>query len=67
MNPPQAVVPMRDFPGLRLDMDAHDMPPGTSVWQVNCTGERLGLLQSRLGLVPVLTESTIALATLGSL
>jgi len=64
---PTSALPIRDFPGLRLDVDSHDVPPGSSVWQVNCTSDRAGLLQSRLGLRLVVTEETITLATLRSL
>jgi hypothetical protein len=42
-------VPIRDFPGLVSNADAHDIPPGAAQVQVNATGQRPGELAVRPG------------------
>lgn len=41
---------MRDFPGLVLNADPREVPPGSGQVQVNVTSEQIGVLQSRRGL-----------------
>lgn len=55
-NEPPAEVRMRDFGGLDLQTDEHDLPPGTSDRQVNATCEDAGQLKSRRGMQPVAFE-----------
>ena len=38
-----------DFPGLRTNADPHDLKPGESTVQVNCTGSTRGTLKTRYG------------------
>ena len=40
---------IRDFPGLALGTDVHDLPEGTTDLQTNCTSEDRGVLRSRNG------------------
>lgn len=54
---PQQVLVMGDFPGLVLDTDPHDAPPGSSDNQVNVTCEKRGALVSREGFLVVSFES----------
>lgn len=54
---PASSVEIRDFPGLVLDTDPHDTPPGASRDQVNVTCEKAGELVSRQGYQPVSFES----------
>jgi hypothetical protein len=63
---PETQIPIRDFVGLRMDADPRDIPLGASVEQINCSGERMGLLQSRRGLRLAAVEETITLATIVS-
>ena len=42
---------IRDFPGLVLDRDVHDLESGSTYLQVNCTSEDEGTLRSRHGYV----------------
>ena len=44
---------MRDFPGLVLNADPREVPPGAGQQQVNAVSEQIGLLQSRRGLQTV--------------
>lgn len=53
---PQTAVVLADFPGLVLDRDPHDIPPGASDDQVNATCENSGQLTSRAGFVLVTFE-----------
>lgn len=41
---------MRDFPGLVLNADPREVPPGAGQVQINAASEQVGLLQSRRGL-----------------
>lgn len=54
---PRAAVEMTDFPGLVLDVEPHDLPPGAAVTQVNVTSENIGSLTSRKGFVVLNFES----------
>lgn len=40
------MVPVRDFPGLMLDTDNRDVPPGATHLQENFASTEAGLLQS---------------------
>lgn len=40
---------IRDFPGLVLKTDLHDLQEGATNLQVNCTSSEQGVLQSRNG------------------
>lgn len=42
---------IRNFPGLVLEHDIHDLPEGATDVQVNCTSEDQGVLKSRSGYV----------------
>lgn len=42
---------IRDFPGLVLEVDPHDLQEGATDLQVNCTSEDHGMLKSRHGYV----------------
>lgn len=53
---PRAVVAMEDFPGLMLDADPRDLPPGAAAEQVNVTSEDIGRLMSRKGFLVVTFE-----------
>lgn len=46
---PQSQVRIRDFPGLNLESDPHDLKPGVASVQVNCDSANVGRLKSRLG------------------
>lgn len=46
---PRQVVKIRDFPGLNLESDPHDMAPGAAPVQVNIDSSDIGRLRSRLG------------------
>ena len=48
-----SVNSMRDFPGLVLNADPREVPPGAGQQQVNAVSEQIGLLQSRRGLQAV--------------
>lgn len=45
---PQSTTPCRDFPGLMLDADDRDIPPGAAPVQENFASEEAGLLKSAL-------------------
>ena len=47
---------MTDFPGLILNADPRDIPPGAGQQQVNASSEQAGVLQSRRGMRPVRFE-----------
>ena len=47
---------IKDFPGLILDTDLHDLPDGSTDLQLNCTSEDEGILRSRHGYVLVKFE-----------
>lgn len=49
-EPVKNVVQMRDFPGLVVNADPHDIPDGAAVIQVNVTSENPGMLQTRMGI-----------------
>lgn len=53
---PAAEVRMRDFGGLDMQTDEHDLPPGAADRQLNVTCEDSGQLKSRRGLQPVQFE-----------
>lgn len=55
----KAAVNINDFPGLKLDTDEFQIPPGHSPLQKNMTSEDLGRLQSRSGFIPVEFEDTV--------
>lgn len=40
---------MRDFPGLVLNADPRELPPGAGQEQVNAVSEQVGRLESRRG------------------
>ena len=40
----------KDFGGLILEADEHDLQPGASPEQVNCTSDEIGSLRSRPGI-----------------
>lgn len=42
---------IKDFPGLNMEVDLHELPEGTTDVQTNCTSEDLGVLRSRHGYV----------------
>lgn len=42
-------IEMADFPGMILNSDAEDIPPGAGVIQVNLTSRRPGELSTRRG------------------
>jgi hypothetical protein len=42
-------VQIKDFPGLVIEVDTHDLPAGSSNDQVNCTSDDIGVLKSRGG------------------
>lgn len=48
-NAPKNVVQMRDFPGLVVSVDPHDVEPGVAVIQVNVTSQNPGMLKTRMG------------------
>lgn len=41
---------IKDFPGVRLEIDEHELSDGSSHEQENASSEDLGLLKSRKGL-----------------
>lgn len=47
----------RDFPGLELQTDAHDVEPGKAQDQVNAQSDQAGALRVRLGVLPVSFEA----------
>lgn len=50
-NPNQTqVVAMRDFPGLVINADPRDIPPGSGQQQVNVVSQQVGCLESRRGM-----------------
>jgi hypothetical protein len=46
---PMQAVEMRDFPGLMLNTDPRDLPPGAAQEQINACCVAQGELQIRLG------------------
>ena len=46
---PKTTYDARDFPGLVLQADAHDVEPGKAVDQVNVQSDQEGALRVRLG------------------
>jgi hypothetical protein len=46
---PKTKVVIKDFPGLNLESDPHDLSPGASSQQVNADSSDIGRLKSRLG------------------
>lgn len=46
---PKQRVEIRDFPGLIIDTDPHDLPPGAAADQRNAVSTDQGQLKSRLG------------------
>lgn len=54
----KARVPIRDFPGLMLNVDPDDMPPGAAAEQVNMASSRIGELELRPGYRPVNFEDS---------
>ncbi len=51
-------VEMRDFPGIILQADAHDIPPGAGQDQVNVRSDIQGQLTVRDGMKLVSFDST---------
>lgn len=49
MKQPKSGSDMRDFPGLVLQSDAHDLPEGAGQDQVNIKSDEIGRLTVRLG------------------
>lgn len=54
---PKSVVRVRDFPGLNLESDPHDLAVGAAEVQVNADSSDIGRLKSRLGFKVVSFES----------
>ena len=54
---PKAQVKVRDFPGLNLESDPHDLAPGAAAVAVNSDFSDIGRLKSRLGFRVVTFES----------
>lgn len=54
---PKSKIPIKDFPGLNLESDPHDLSPGTAASQVNIDSSDVGRLKSRLGFKVVSFES----------
>lgn len=48
---------MKDFPGLNLESDSHDLSPGAGAVQVNADSSDIGRLKSRLGFKVISFES----------
>ena len=49
-NPNQTqTAAMRDFPGLVLNADPRELPPGAGQQQLNVTSQQIGRLESRRG------------------
>ena len=46
---PESQVVVKDFGGFMTNADPHDVPPGTTVKQVNATSVRHGELRARPG------------------
>lgn len=57
LDKPKSTVKIRDFPGLNLESDEHDLAPGAASVQLNCDSSDLGRLKSRLGFKVVTFES----------
>lgn len=49
---------LRDFPGIILQSDAHDIPPGAGQDQVNARSDMQGQLTPRDGMLPVTFDSS---------
>ena len=47
---------IRDFPGLDMETDLHELKEGSTDVQVNCTSEDVGVLRSRHGYVVLTFE-----------
>lgn len=60
----KATVRLTDFPGVIESADAADLPAGASQMQVNVASRRIGLLESRLGFLPVVFETTTVVSDL---
>lgn len=56
-TPPRSVVSIIDFPGMALELDARDLPPGVAEEQVNIDSNVAGQLSVRLGCRQVTFES----------
>jgi hypothetical protein len=54
---PKSKVTVKDFPGLNLESDPHDLSPGTASVQLNIDSSDVGRLKSRLGFKVVSFES----------
>lgn len=54
---PRERVEADDFPGLVLNLDPHDLPPGAAADQVNAVSITPGQLSARLGYKEVTFES----------
>lgn len=52
-GPPKTTVQIVDFPGLVLNSDPRDTPPGAAQVQTNVASVALGELQVRRGYRPV--------------
>ena len=52
-NKPTGRLIIRDFPGYRPNEDAHDLPPGVAVTQINAMSLRPGELRVRPGFTVV--------------
>ena len=51
------MVKFKDFPGLNLESDPHDLSPGAAAVQLNIESSDVGRLKSRLGFKVVSFES----------
>jgi len=55
---PRKTLEMRDFPGISLQSDSHDLPPGTGQDQVNLKSDTAGQLTPRDGMRLVIFDSS---------
>lgn len=49
MEEPKSVILIRDFPGLVLQVEGTELPPGAASEQVNASSARTGSLRVRTG------------------
>lgn len=49
MDKPKSAYDAKDFPGIQLQADAHDLPPGMSQDQINIQSDQEGAMRVRLG------------------
>lgn len=55
---PRKILEFRDFPGINLQSDSHDLPPGTGQDQVNVKSDQAGQLTPRDGMKTVSFDSS---------